>query len=500
MTIYLVLPAYNEEGALGALLDKAAECAAGWTAPLRVIVVDDGSADATVQIAEKHKLAADGRLEVVRHGVNRGLAAAMRTGIAAFLARSGAPADVMVTMDADNTHDPSYIPGLLEKISGGADVAICSRFVAGGEERGVNAFRKLLSRGAKSFMDALAPIPGVKDISCGYRAYSGAILRRAARTYGAHLIMAPGGSVQAELLIRLIALGARVAEIPFTLRYDLKQGPSKLGMATTIKGYFLLGGIKKMSEREAALVKAAPATAPDGAKETLVLICTYNERENIVPLVGQVFEMLPGASVLVVDDNSPDGTGAAVDEAAAANPNLHAMHREGKLGLGTAITAGIRWAADHGFKYVINMDADFSHDPVSLPDFLVRVRDADYVIGSRYVPGGGTLNWGWHRRLLSKGGNTFARFMLGLKVKDLTTGYRLVRLDRVADLQLENMDAKGYGFLTVMTYRAVKAGLRVVETPIRFLDRRYGESKMSANIIREAFLLVMRLRRSARKP
>jgi dolichol-phosphate mannosyltransferase len=146
------------------------------------------------------------------------------------------------------------------------------------------------------------------------------------------------------------------------------------------------------------------------------------------------------------------------------------------------------------------MDADFSHDPVSLPDFLARARDADYVVGSRYVPGGRTLNWGWHRRLLSRCGNTFARVMLGVPVRDLTTGYRLLRLDCAERLQLENMDAKGYGFLIVMTYRAVRAGLRVAETPIRFLDRRYGESKMSAGIIREALMLVLRLKRDARGP
>ncbi|MFA6451626.1 MAG: glycosyltransferase, partial [bacterium] len=425
---------------------------------------------------------------------NRGLAAAVRTGIDAFLARSSDPDDIMVTMDADNTHDPSYIAGLAAGIRGGADVVICSRFVAGGEERGVNAFRKLLSRGAKSFMDALAPIRGVKDISCGYRAYSRAILSLACGAYGAHLIQSKSGSVQAELLIRALALGARIEEIPFTLRYDLKQGPSKIGMAKTIRGYFQLRGIMKQSEREAALSRDSE-NSPVSGEGVLALICTYNEKENIGLLIGRVFENAPGISVLVVDDNSPDGTGEVVDALAAGEPRLHVIHRPGKQGLGGAITAGIKWAAENGFVSVINMDADFSHDPVALPEFIRRGREADYVIGSRYVPGGGTLNWGLHRQLLSRCGNGFARFMLGVPVRDMTTGYRLIRLERAPLLHLENMDAKGYGFLTVMTYRAVKAGLRTVEIPIRFLDRRYGESKMSANIIREAFMLVLRLRR-----
>lgn len=498
MTVFLVLPAYNEEGAIGSLLDRAAARAPEWGAPLRVIVVDDGSADRTAAVAESHPLAADGRLDVMRHEANRGLAAAMRTGIEAFLRHSAAPDDVMVTMDADDTHDPVYVYGLLECVRGGADVAICSRFVAGGEERGVTLFRKLLSRGAKRFMDLLAPIPGVRDISSGYRAYSRRILERASRAYGAHLIQTPGGSVQAELLIRALALGARVEEIPFTLRYDLKQGPSKLGMATTIKGYFLLREIKRQSEMESAMAGTAP-DEPAAGTGVVVQVCTYNEKENIGPLIERIFEIVPGVSVLIVDDNSPDGTGDIAEGLKSKYPRLNMLRRAGKLGLGSAITEGFRWAERNGFRACVNMDADFSHDPVALPEFIRRGRDADYVIGSRYVPGGGTLNWSRRRKLLSWGGNTFARTMIGVPVHDLTTGYRLVRLERAGDLQLENISAKGYGFLIEMTFRAVQSGMRVTEVPIRFLDRRYGASKMSANIIQEAFLLVLRLRRERRK-
>jgi dolichol-phosphate mannosyltransferase len=495
MTVYIVLPAYNEEGAIGSLLDRVSSHGSDLGANVRVIVVDDGSSDRTVDIAGSHPLAAAGSLEVVRHVINRGLAAAVETGIAEFLKRAGDPDDVMVTMDADDTHDPVYVAGLLERIRAGADIAICSRFVAGGEERGVSAFRKILSRGAKRFMDLLAPIPGIKDISCGYRAYSRSMLARMSCTYGAHVIQTIGGSVQAELLIRALALGSRIEEIPFTLRYDLKQGPSKLGMATTIKGYFLLRGIKRQSEREAALDGVSDAAGPVDGKGVLTLICTYNEKENIRPLVDRIFELVPGISVLIVDDNSPDGTGELIEDMKSANPRLHLLRRAGKLGLGSAITAGLKWAVENRFETAVNMDADFSHDPVMLPEFIRRGREADYVIGSRYVAGGGTLNWSLRRRLLSRGGNTFARVMLGVPVHDLTTGYRLVRLSRAGGLQLENISAKGYGFLIEMTFRAVQSGLSVKEVPIRFLDRRFGESKMSANIIEEAFLLVLRLRR-----
>jgi len=497
--IFLTLPAYNEEAALPRLLDKAAKLRAELGGGLRVIVVDDGSADGTAAAAKNHPLAAEGALDLVPHGTNKGLAAAMRTGIDAFLARSADPDDIMVTMDADDTHDPSYIPALVERIRGGAGVAVCSRFVAGGVERGVNTFRKGLSRGAKLFMDALAPLPGVKDISCGYRAYSRAALDRARRTYGAHLIQCPGGSVQAELLIRLIETGERVEEIPFTLRYDLKEGPSKLRMSTTIRGYLGLRGIQKRARAEAKLMKEYMDDPPD-ASGVLVLTCTYNERENIEPLVHRVFESLPGASLLVVDDSSPDGTGAAVEELRSEYPRLHLLSRAGKLGLGSAIIAGFLWGREKGFSAVINMDADFSHDPVSLPAFVKKSAEADYVIGARYVPGGGTLNWGLHRKILSRGGNTFARYLLGIPmVHDLTTGYRLVRTDKLDAIGLPDITAKGYGFLTVMTYQAVRAGLRIAEVPIRFLDRQYGASKMSANIIKEAFWMVLKLRMDRRK-
>lgn len=497
MNVYYVLPAYNEEKGLPPLLDKMRDTPIAAAENIRVVVVDDGSADATIKVCNEHPLAKEGRLAVVPHDVNMGLAAAVRTGIDEFLARSE-PGDIMVTMDADNTHDPKYTPELVSKIQAGAGMAICSRFAAGGKEEGVNAYRKLLSRGAKSFMDLLAPIPNVKDISCGYRAYSREGLERARKTFGAHLVQSVGGSVQAELLVRLSVLGEKIVEIPFTLRYDLKDGPSKLGMATTIKGYFALRQIKRLSEIEHRLNAQLPSETPDG-EGILALICTYNERKNITPLIKKIFSIVPNISILVVDDGSPDGTGEAVEKLKNEYPKLNIIHREGKLGLGSAITTGFKWGKEKGFKAVVNMDADFSHDPISLPAFILKSRDAEYVIGSRYVSGGGTINWGFHRRFLSKMGNTFARTMLSLPVRDLTTGYRLVDMRKFDLLNMETITAKGYGFLIVMTHRAAQAGLKIAEVPIRFMDRQYGDSKMSVNIIQEAFQMVLRLRSEAGK-
>ncbi len=498
MTIYVVLPAYNEERALPSLLDAIAAFARGYEHAVKVIVVDDGCSDGTVRVSREHALAEAGALEVVSHSENRGLAAAIETGINAFLDRADSAADVMVTMDADDTHNPEYIAALVERIRGGAGLAICSRFVEGGEEKGVSAPRKLLSRGAKSFMDLLAPVPGVKDISCGYRAYSRAALLRASDIYGAHIVQSKGGGVQAELLLRLLESGERVEEIPFTLRYDKKIGRSKLGIGQTIKSYLPLRGIQRQARAEVKLLGAYTGRPPD-ASRVAVITCTYNEKDNIAPLVKRIFRLLPDITVLVVDDSSPDGTGDAVRALQGELPNLHLLSRGSKLGLGTAITEGIKWAKGQGFDFVINMDADLSHDPVTLPQMIRAAQEADYVVGARYVPGGGTINWGVHRRLLSFGGNTFAKTVLGVPVSDLTTGYRCIRLSEVDKLGLDSISAKGYGYLIVMTFRAYQAGLRIAEVPIRFLDRRYGESKMSMNIIEEAFMLVVRLRREKNK-
>ncbi len=490
-----MLPAYNEESAIVSLLDKIASCSTKWGFTIKVLIVDDGSSDRTVELAEAHALKAVGALEVVKHGVNRGLADAMRTGIETFLKRATDQGDIMVTMDADDTHDPVYIAGLVEEIRNGADVAICSRFVEGGVEKGVNAFRKILSRGAKWFMDVLAPIPLIKDISCGYRGYSAGILEKADRIFGAHLIQSPGASVQAELLVRLMAIGAKIKEIPFVLRYDLKQGPSKIGMAKTIKGYFLLRTIKKVSAMESELAAGWPETSPD-ATGIAAMLCTYNEAENIEPIIERIYQFLPGGAVIVVDDNSPDGTGDIAEKLKDRHDTLNVLHREGKLGLASATTEGLKWARENGFTAVINMDADFSHDPVMLPEFVEKGKTADFVIGSRYMTGGCNLNWGVHRYLLSKGGNMFAKIMLGMPVYEHTTSFRYIRLEHLDALKLDSVDTRGYGFLISMIFHAVNEGLRVVEIPIRFLDRRYGISKMSVGNLHETFLLVLRLRKN----
>jgi dolichol-phosphate mannosyltransferase len=233
--------------------------------------------------------------------------------------------------------------------------------------------------------------------------------------------------------------------------------------------------------------------------EVLVIVPTYNERDNLPEIVAAVHEHLPQADLLVVDDNSPDGTGALADELAARDKKLHVLHRAGKQGLGTAYVAGFKWALDRrsgrDYQFLFEMDCDFSHDPKYLPLMLARARDgADLVLGSRYVDGGGTVNWGPMRKMISRGGSLYARTILGIGVRDVTGGFKCFRRATLEKLDLDTVSAQGYGFQIEMTYRTIKHGMRVEEIPIVFVDRRVGQSKMSKKIFLEALTLVWKLR------
>jgi len=212
-------------------------------------------------------------------------------------------------------------------------------------------------------------------------------------------------------------------------------------------------------------------------------------------IAGRLLAALPETELLFVDDNSPDGTGALLDELAAAQPRLHVMHRTGKLGLGTAYLEGFGWGLARGFDYLFEMDADGSHDPKYLPQMLALAQDgADVVVGSRYVPGGGTENWGLGRKLLSRGGSLYARTVLCVELRDVTAGFICWRRAALEAIDLSTITSNGYSFQIEMKYRALQNHLRVVETPIVFVDRRVGQSKMSRTIFLEALLKVWGLR------
>jgi dolichol-phosphate mannosyltransferase len=232
-------------------------------------------------------------------------------------------------------------------------------------------------------------------------------------------------------------------------------------------------------------------------RPALVCLPTYDERENLGPILEGILAATPDVDVLVIDDNSPDGTGRLADEIAARDPRVHVLHRAGKQGLGKAYLAGFDWALARGYAYVLEMDADFSHDPSYLPVLLGRARtDADLVLGSRYVKGGGTLNWGIGRKLISRGGSLYARTILGVRVRDLTGGFKCFRREVLEAIDLATVECTGYAFQIELTYRVLRRGFRVVEVPIVFADRRVGQSKMSRRIVLEAVRKVWSIRRS----
>ncbi|GAC1411045.1 MAG: polyprenol monophosphomannose synthase [Gemmatimonadaceae bacterium] len=231
---------------------------------------------------------------------------------------------------------------------------------------------------------------------------------------------------------------------------------------------------------------------PDRA---LVIVPTYNERFNIARLIPAILAQDPSLEVLVVDDGSPDGTGAIVDGIAANNPRVHVIHREGKLGLGTAYIAGFRWALERKYDLVFEMDADFSHNPERLPEFLEAIREADVVLGSRYQNGHvNVVNWPMSRLFLSYAANVYARFVTGLPIFDTTGGFKLFRRNVLESIDLNSVKSNGYAFQIEMSFRAWKRGFRLFEIPIIFVDRTEGVSKMSKKIVREAVWMVWRLR------
>jgi dolichol-phosphate mannosyltransferase len=231
------------------------------------------------------------------------------------------------------------------------------------------------------------------------------------------------------------------------------------------------------------------------AERALVVVPTYNEAPNLPNLVPQILAQDARLEVLVVDDASPDGTGQIADRLVQGNPRVHVLHREGKLGLGTAYLAGFRWALDQGYDYVFEMDADFSHDPVHLPDFLKAAANADLVLGSRYLGGKVTVvNWPIGRLMLSYWANVYARWVTGLRIWDLTGGFKCFRSRVLQAIDLSQVRSNGYAFQIEMSVRAWRKGFKLAEVPIVFVDRTEGQSKMNRKIVREAIWMVPRLR------
>jgi dolichol-phosphate mannosyltransferase len=230
------------------------------------------------------------------------------------------------------------------------------------------------------------------------------------------------------------------------------------------------------------------AESAAGTDRVIIVMPTYNERQNLEIMAGRIRAATPDADLLVVDDNSPDGTGDLADKLAETDTHVQVMHRTEKAGLGRAYIAGFTWALEHSYDVIVEMDADGSHRPEDLPSLLAALdAGADAVIGSRYVPGGKVVNWPKSREFLSKGANVYIRLMLGFGIKDATGGFRAYRASTLRRLDLSNVESTGYSFQIDLTIRVVRAGLRITEVPITFVERERGVSKMDSAIIREAF-------------
>jgi len=228
--------------------------------------------------------------------------------------------------------------------------------------------------------------------------------------------------------------------------------------------------------------------------KTLVVMPTYNEADNISQIIREVLSQDEKIDVLVVDDNSPDGTGEVVEKIAAENPRVHVFHRHEKLGLGSAYVAGFKYALKEGYDYIFEMDSDFSHDPRELPNLLEKMKDFDLVIGSRYINGVSVINWPMSRLILSYFANLYARLIVGARIKDLTGGFKCFRRCVLEAIDLDRIRSDGYAFQIEVNYKAYSKGFKITEIPIIFVERRAGSSKMSKKIIWEAFWLVWRLR------
>lgn len=226
----------------------------------------------------------------------------------------------------------------------------------------------------------------------------------------------------------------------------------------------------------------------------MVVVPTYNEKDNIERLAKEILFLKKDLHLLIVDDNSPDGTGEIADRLAKEFPQVHVIHRSGKLGLGSAYRTGFRYALDKGAPLIFEMDADFSHDPKYLPDFLEKIKEYDVVVGSRYLNGVSVVNWPIRRLMLSYGANVYTRLVTGLRLSDCTSGFKCFRKEALEAINLDNIKSDGYSFQIEMNFRCMEKGFRSGEVPIIFIDRHAGTSKMSKKIVREAVVMVWRLR------
>ena len=494
----VIVPAYNESRRIVATLETVWQYLREQSYTWEVITVDDGSDDETAEIVEQWSRGRDGfRLERIEHG---GKGAAVRHGMLA------ARGEYRFMCDADLAMPISHLSDFLRNMSQGNDIVIGSRQIAGANRYDEPLFRHLLGRAFNKVVQLLA-VRGVHDTQCGFKCFSA----EAARSLFP-MQRTMGWGFDVELLFLARKRGMRVLEIPIDWRHDAdsRLSPATAGLdmlrdVLAIRWRSLRGGYSTDGgySPDSRLPVSGPSSVAEGAKDGVaaIVVPTYNEADNLPMLAERLFSLgVPNLLLIVVDDNSPDGTADVARSLGEQYDNrLDLIERRSKDGLGTAYKAGFRHAIEQGADYVLQMDADLSHAPEYIPEFLKALEHADVVVGSRYTEGGDVdKGWRFRRHALSALANYGIRAVVGLKVKDSTTGFKAFRADALDSVNFDEFRCKGFGFQAEVAYACQLRGHRVLEYPITFYDRKHGESKLSLGIILEALwrLFLLRWRKS----
>ena len=492
----VIIPAYNESGRIIATLRSLSKYLLRQPFIWEVITVDDGSEDDTAELVERWSAERDRfKLERIRHA---GKGAAVRHGMLV------AQGEYRFMCDADLAMPIDHLSDFLRYMSEGNDVVIGSRQVAGANRYDEPQLRHILGRTFNKMVQMLA-VRGFHDTQCGFKCFSAA----AAHTLFP-LQRTTGWGFDVELLFLAKKHGMRVQEIPIDWRHDsdsrLNPVPAGLNMLRDVLAVRWRSMLGKYSSPRADgyhiednVSASGSITKTQGSVtgQAAIVVPTYNEAENLPLLAERIFSLgVPDMRIIVVDDNSPDGTADVAQALGDKYGNrLDLIRRSVKSGLGTAYKDGFRHAIEQQANYVIQMDADLSHAPEYIPEFLRELEHADVVVGSRYTEGGGVdEEWRFRRHLLSALANYGIRAVVGLKVRDSTTGFKAFRADALKAIDFNEFRCKGFGFQAEVAYACQRRGHRVMEYPITFYDRAHGKSKLSLSIILEAFWRLFLLR------
>lgn len=495
----VIIPAYNESGRIIATLRSLSRYLLAQPYTWEVITVDDGSEDDTAELVEQWAAGRDRfKLERIPHA---GKGAAVRHGMLV------AQGEYRFMCDADLAMPIDHLSDFLKHMPEGNDIVIGSRQIAGANRYGEPQSRHLLGRAFNKLVQMLA-VRGFHDTQCGFKCFSAA-----AADALFPLQRTTGWGFDVELLFLAKKHGMRVLEIPINWRHDSdsRLNPASAGLnmlrdVLAVRWRSMLGRYSsphansRLDENMFAIGSTAHEDAHENGSLTgaaAIVVPTYNEAENLPLLAERIFSLgVPDMRIIVVDDNSPDGTADLARALGEQYDNrLDLIERSAKSGLGTAYKIGFKHAIEQHANYVIQMDADLSHAPEYIPEFLRELERADVVVGSRYTEGGGVdKEWRFRRHLLSALANYGIRAVVGLKVKDSTTGFKAFRADALGAIDFDEFRCKGFGFQAEVAYACQRRGHRVVEYPITFYDRAHGESKLSLSIILEAFWRLFLLR------